>query len=257
MPGQQGSRRDQSAAPQLGGQQPGQGRQDRAVGPVRPGTAHPAAQHHHLMAQHQDLRLLGCPAAAQQGQPAEHPDRDQVQQTDRHEPRACPTPPTTTNRSSGTLRRVLKQYRVYSSQHRQATASLCCLHLSGHTCLPWGPHEQAAVLAAEAEAAAGALTDPDRQADALARVAEALAGAGHHLPLDLDGSFAQSVYTVSGVGGAGQQLGLVEVIGLHGQPGAVRLLHLLAHSVARSVFDRPGRRRRRKVLGKMLLSRAT
>src|SRR5262249_54339956 len=39
------------------------GGQDRAAGPVRPGTGHPAAQHHHLTAQQQDLRVLGCPAA--------------------------------------------------------------------------------------------------------------------------------------------------------------------------------------------------
>jgi Cysteine-rich secretory protein family len=118
VPGQQGSRRDQSAAPQRGGQQPSQGCQDRAIGPVRPGTGylaaqhhHLMAQHHHLMAQHQDLRVLGRLAAAQQDQPAEHPDRDQVQQTDRHERRACPTWPPTTNRSSAALRRVLEQLR--------------------------------------------------------------------------------------------------------------------------------------------------
>ena len=43
VPCQQGSRRDQPAATQRGGQQPGQGRQDRAVGPVRPGPGDLAA----------------------------------------------------------------------------------------------------------------------------------------------------------------------------------------------------------------------
>jgi hypothetical protein len=41
------TRRDQPAAPQRSGQQPGQRGQDRTVGPVRPGPAHLAAQHHH------------------------------------------------------------------------------------------------------------------------------------------------------------------------------------------------------------------
>jgi len=47
-------------------QQPGQCRQDRPVGPVRPGLGHLAAEHHHLMPQHHDLRVLGRLAAAQQ-----------------------------------------------------------------------------------------------------------------------------------------------------------------------------------------------
>jgi hypothetical protein len=51
---------------------------------VRPG--HLAAEHRHLATQHYDLRILRGLAAAQQNQPAEHPDRDQVQQTNRHKP---------------------------------------------------------------------------------------------------------------------------------------------------------------------------
>ena len=47
----------------------------------------------------------------QQEQPARHPDRDQIQQTDRHEPRSCPNPPTAPNRSSQGLHRVLERYR--------------------------------------------------------------------------------------------------------------------------------------------------
>lgn len=51
VPGQQGSRRDQPATPQRGRQQPGQYRQDRAVGPERLGPGRLAPQHHHLMPQ--------------------------------------------------------------------------------------------------------------------------------------------------------------------------------------------------------------
>jgi hypothetical protein len=57
-----------------------------------------AAQHHHFVTQDHDLRVLGRLATAQQDQPAEHPDHDQIQQTDRHEARSCPNPSTTPNR---------------------------------------------------------------------------------------------------------------------------------------------------------------
>ena len=49
-----------------------------------------------------DLRVLRCLAPAKQDQPAEHPDRDQIQQTRRHEPRSCPSPPNLPTRSSET-----------------------------------------------------------------------------------------------------------------------------------------------------------
>jgi len=38
------------------------------------------------MPEHHDLRILGRLAAAEQHQPAEYPDRDQVGQTESHEP---------------------------------------------------------------------------------------------------------------------------------------------------------------------------
>ena len=64
------------------------------------GPGHLPAQHHHLMPQHQDLRIPRRPATAQQDQPAEHPHHHQIQQTDRHEPRSCPIRPPRPNRSS-------------------------------------------------------------------------------------------------------------------------------------------------------------
>src|SRR5262249_60210587 len=60
------------------------------------------AEAHPLVAYHQDLRVLGRLATAQQDQPAEDPDCDQIQQTDRHRPRSCRSPPTLPNRSSQT-----------------------------------------------------------------------------------------------------------------------------------------------------------
>lgn len=65
VPGQQRPRRDQPTAAKRGGQQPGKGCQDHPVGLVRPGPGHLAAQHHHLMPQHTDLRVLRRLAAAQ------------------------------------------------------------------------------------------------------------------------------------------------------------------------------------------------
>ena len=58
MPRQQGSRRNQSAAAQCGREQPGQYRQDRPVGPVRLRAGDLTAEHHHLVAQDHDLRVL-------------------------------------------------------------------------------------------------------------------------------------------------------------------------------------------------------
>jgi hypothetical protein len=110
VPGQQRSGRDQPAATQRGGQQPGQRCHDRAVGPVRPGAGDMAAEHHHLVTQHYDLRVLRCLAAAQQDQPTEQPDCDQIQQTDRDEPRSCRKPPTRPNRRSHAKRTVLKRH---------------------------------------------------------------------------------------------------------------------------------------------------
>jgi hypothetical protein len=76
---------------------------------------HLAAEHHNLMTQDHDLRVLARLATAQQDQPAEHPDHDHVQQTDRHRPRSCLNSPPTPNGSSKPMRRVLKRYTVYSS----------------------------------------------------------------------------------------------------------------------------------------------
>ena len=42
------------------------------------------AEHGDLMTEHQDLRVLGRLAAAEQDQPAEDPDHDQVEHTERH-----------------------------------------------------------------------------------------------------------------------------------------------------------------------------
>src|SRR6266516_7276372 len=67
------------------------------AGPVRCGPGHLAAEHHHLLAQHQDLRVLGRLTAAQQDQPAK--DRTMIKYSRRKDmdrDHASTPPPTPT-----------------------------------------------------------------------------------------------------------------------------------------------------------------
>jgi hypothetical protein len=59
------------------------------TGQVRLGPGDLTAEHRDLMTEHHDLRVLGRLAAAEQHQPAEDPDHDQVEQTKGHKPRSC------------------------------------------------------------------------------------------------------------------------------------------------------------------------
>jgi hypothetical protein len=77
---------------QHGRQVPRQCRQDGTVGPVRPGLGDLTAEYRDLMTERHDLGVLGCLTAAQQYQPAEDPDHDQVEQPNAHEPRSCRNP---------------------------------------------------------------------------------------------------------------------------------------------------------------------
>ena len=65
VPGQQRAGRDKPAGAQHGWQQPGQRRQDRPVGPVRPGPGDLTPEHRNLMTENHDLRILGGLATAQ------------------------------------------------------------------------------------------------------------------------------------------------------------------------------------------------
>jgi hypothetical protein len=78
----------QSACP---GQQPGQCREHRAVGPGQSWPAYLAAQHRYLVAQHEDFRIFRFCAASQQSKPSQDLPEDQIQQSDRHGRRSCPT----------------------------------------------------------------------------------------------------------------------------------------------------------------------
>lgn len=51
-----------------------------------------AAQHRDLVAQDEYLHVLGSGTASEEPEPAEHPYRDQVQQSEQHSPRSCRDP---------------------------------------------------------------------------------------------------------------------------------------------------------------------
>ena len=76
MPGQQRARCHDPVQPQPTGQQPGQGGEHGTVSPVQPRAADLTPQHRDLMPEHQEH------------QPAEHPDHEEVSETDQHERRA-------------------------------------------------------------------------------------------------------------------------------------------------------------------------
>ena len=88
VPGQQGARGHDPVQPQVSGQQAGQGGEYGAVSPVMPRTGDLTPQDRDPVAQHEDLRFLGGITARQEHQPAKHPDREQVDETDPHERRA-------------------------------------------------------------------------------------------------------------------------------------------------------------------------
>jgi len=88
VPGQQGARGHDPMQPQAAGQQRCQRGEYRPVSPVRswPGDLPP--QHRDLMAKGQDLHILDSVATSHEGQPAEHADYEQVDQSNEHERRA-------------------------------------------------------------------------------------------------------------------------------------------------------------------------
>ena len=86
VPAQERARGDDQGqlAAARGGRPPGQGGQDRPVGPRQPGCSDLALQDGDLVAQHQDLGVLDVVGARQQRQPAAQPQEDQVQQAEGH-----------------------------------------------------------------------------------------------------------------------------------------------------------------------------
>jgi hypothetical protein len=83
---------------QHGWKHPGQRRQDRPVSPVLLGPNDLTPENGYFVTEHHNLRILGRLAAAQQHQPAEDPDHDQVEQAKGHKPRSCRSQPIRPNR---------------------------------------------------------------------------------------------------------------------------------------------------------------
>ena len=83
VPAQQGTRGDDQAqlAEMTAGQQPGQRGQDRPVSPRQPRCLDLALEHGDLMAQDEDLGVLGTVGAGEQGEPAEHPQHREVSES--------------------------------------------------------------------------------------------------------------------------------------------------------------------------------
>jgi hypothetical protein len=84
VPGQQrGLGNNPMQTPPMG-EQAGQGGQDRTIRPGGTSSGDLTAQHRDLVAQDEDLDVLGCGAAGEQPEPAEHRDTDQIQQSKQH-----------------------------------------------------------------------------------------------------------------------------------------------------------------------------
>ena len=74
VPGQQGARGYDPVQPQAVGQRPCQGGEYGTVSPVRSRAGDLSPEDRDLVAEDQDLHVLGSVAARQEGQPAEHAD---------------------------------------------------------------------------------------------------------------------------------------------------------------------------------------
>jgi hypothetical protein len=86
MPAQQRGRLHEQAPLGWTWQQPHQSSQYRPVGPVDPRPGHLASQHRDLVAQHQQFGVLGRCTPRQQGKPAHHLAKQQIEQSKSHVP---------------------------------------------------------------------------------------------------------------------------------------------------------------------------
>jgi hypothetical protein len=116
VPGQQGSWRDEPVATQRGREQPATAA--RTARPAQSGLGRASWRRSTLTSWRTTMisaSLQGL-TAAQQDQPAEYPDHDQIQQKDRHKPRSCRNPLNLPNHRSQAARRVLEWYRCCSPE---------------------------------------------------------------------------------------------------------------------------------------------
>jgi hypothetical protein len=71
--------------PEVPGEQPRERGDHGPVRPVRLRAGDLAVEDRNLMTQYQDLHVFGGVAAGEQGQPAERPDHEQVEEAEEHE----------------------------------------------------------------------------------------------------------------------------------------------------------------------------
>jgi hypothetical protein len=81
MPAQQGGRLDEQPVPARARQQPRETSQGRPVGPVEPWPDYLPPQHRDLVAEHQQLGVLGGRTPRQQREPSQHLTEQQIQQS--------------------------------------------------------------------------------------------------------------------------------------------------------------------------------
>ena len=90
VPAQQSRWGHEENAPRPAGQQPRERRQHHPVPVAQIGPVHPAAQHGHLMPEHEDLNLLGPVTSRKQDQELKDTTEDEVRDRPGHEQRGCP-----------------------------------------------------------------------------------------------------------------------------------------------------------------------
>lgn len=74
---------------QWSGEQPSQGGQDCPVWPGQARPGHLATEYRNFVTQDEDRDVVGRTGAREQLEPAEAPDRDQIQQPEQHGMRSC------------------------------------------------------------------------------------------------------------------------------------------------------------------------
>jgi hypothetical protein len=123
VPGQQRRWSDDSMQMQVAGEQTSQSGQDCSIRPAGSRSADLTAKHGDFVAQDEDLEVFGCGVAGEQSQPAEHCDRDQIQQSEQHDPRSCH------EHSESTKPQVTTLMLGFGTLHAAPTASTPCVTL--------------------------------------------------------------------------------------------------------------------------------
>jgi hypothetical protein len=89
VPAQQSPRRDKPQPAQVRGQQLAQRAEKRSVDPGHRGARIASSKYGDLVAEHQDLDVLGCVGSGEQRQPTQHAGEHQVCESKSHGERSC------------------------------------------------------------------------------------------------------------------------------------------------------------------------